>query len=88
MRSWIMAKPRLTPTQRDVLDRMRDGWALEGAYICSDGAYLRKPGEPQRHVAWNTCSSLFERAYITTSGDKPGCWVRNEYWIEKSGLLA
>ena len=77
---------RLTRVQRDVLELMRTGWTLEKGYEPS-GGYLRKGGEAQRHVAWNTFDSLFEKALIMSDPDCYGRWVVNEYWIEKSGLV-
>jgi hypothetical protein len=76
---------RLTKVQKDVLQRLKAGWTLESDWICG-GAYLRKPGEAQRHVAWNTASSLYERAYITNDPNRYGHYVLNDYWIENSGL--
>lgn len=76
----------LTKVQRDVLDRLRDGWEMEREGV-SRGAFLRKSCEANRYVAWNTVDSLFEHAYIMGDPERLGYWVINEYWIERSGVL-
>lgn len=65
---------RLTPVQRDVIERMK-----AGATICDDNGMwttceLRKKGEPSRHVANVTLASLRDRGLIKPSKSKL-CWV-------------
>ena len=62
-------KPRLTPVQRDVLERMRDGWELRRDFVMNRasiryGYQLQKPGEPRRYVAAVTIESLKRRGYL------------------------
>lgn len=52
---------RLTPVQKDVLDRLRDGWEL----VCVWGGFeLRKSGEPSRYVRGVTAWSLLDRGVL------------------------
>lgn len=55
---------RLTQVQQDIIDRMRDGWALHGTYPHYE---LRKDGEPSRHVAPVTVDSLVGRELLRRS---------------------
>lgn len=67
-----MAKPRLTPVQRDVLDRLRDGWELWHNW---PGVYtLTKHCLPTRHVATSTAMSLIGRGLVKVSS-MPSKWT-------------
>lgn len=63
-----MTSPRLTPVQRDVLERMKNGWTL-AMLLGVSGAELRKSGEPARHVSEITVDSLIGRRLIRNNGD-------------------
>lgn len=58
--------PRLTAVQKDVLDRLRDGWELYGTIGRSYG--MHKRGEAYRHVAAVTVDSLVARHLICHDG--------------------
>lgn len=61
-----MTKPRLTPVQRDVLERLRDGWWL----VWSPSVWrLIKDGEAPRHVADVTVDALTRRGLIGDGWD-------------------
>lgn len=60
---------RLTPVQRDVLDRLRDGWELKRDFVVHRfsigyGYQLQKSGEPSRYVAKVTIESLMRHGYL------------------------
>lgn len=68
-----MTTKRLTSVQRDVIERLRDGW-----WIGTDwgGDYmLRKPGEASRHVAYVTFKSLEGRGIIVNTGIARENWT-------------
>ena len=63
---------RLTPAQKDVIDRMRDGWELRGCVPRE----LVKNGEAPRHIKFATLESLERRGFIV------GDWVGPAYvWV-------
>lgn len=69
-----MTAQRLTRVQRDVLDRLRDGWKIPKVY-CAGDYRLCKDGEPSRHVADATVLSLVRRDLIRKENRTDWAWV-------------
>lgn len=64
-----MTNWRPTPVQQDVLDRLREGATIEDGYGLT--YVLRKDGEPNRHVSWNTVHSLIRRNLLRGVSPSP-----------------
>lgn len=62
-----MATWRPTKVQKDVIDRMKDGWIIMTNWA-SMTYMLEKVNEPSRHVATQTFESLRDRGLIKYNG--------------------
>lgn len=73
-----MTSPRLTPTQRDLLMMLYgDGWAFHPEWA----SIIWKKGQPYRHVAEVTGSSLARRGYLRRPTDLDREFGSRGWWV-------